>query len=100
MKESTQTILVFVNYTDELEYSLKKHERSYRAGSAAPLRTHFLEICQEMTQGKNYQDFLSNTENKSQLRKDLIGCTTLNIEKDITISTTKLFYIKSRRSRH
>ena len=88
MKESTQAILVFVNYTDE------------SAGSAAPLRTHFLEICQEMTQSKNYQDFLSNTENKSQLRKDLIGCTTLNIEKDITISTTKLFYIKSRRSRH
>ena len=46
-------------------------------------------------QGKNYQEFLSNTKNKSQLlkkfteyithenkRKDLMGRTTLNIEKD------------------
>ena len=47
-----------------------------------------------MPQGKNYQEFLSNIKNKSQLlkkfteylthentRKDLMGCTTLNIEK-------------------
>ena len=66
-----------------------------RAGSAAPLRTHIGKISQEIPQSKNYQEFLSNTENKSQLLKELtayltqentwknlLGCTTLNIEKD------------------
>ena len=31
LKESTETILVFDNYTDELEYSLKEQKRSDRA---------------------------------------------------------------------
>ena len=116
LKESTETILVFDNYTEELEYSLKEQERSDKDGSTAPLQTHIGEISQEMPQGKNYQKFLSNFKNKSQLQKnfteyltheniwkDLMGRTTLNIEKDsidVTISTTKSFYIKSRRSRH
>ena len=98
LKESTETILVFDNYTDELEYSLKEQERSDRAGSTAPLRTNIGEISQEMPQGKNYHEFLSNTKNKSQLlktfteylthentRKDLMGRTTLNIEKDTVL---------------
>ena len=51
-----------------------------------------------MPQGKNYEGFLSNTKNKSQLlkkfieyltqedtRKDLMSCTTLNIEKDTVL---------------
>ena len=37
-KGSTETILVFDNYTDELEYSLTKQERSDRAGSTASSR--------------------------------------------------------------
>ena len=69
LKESTETILVFDNYTDKIEYSLKEQERSDRAGSIAPLQIHTGEICQEIRQGKNYQGFLSNTENKSQLLK-------------------------------
>ena len=98
LKESTETILVFDNYTDELEYSLKEQERSYRTGLTAPLQTHIGEISQEMPQGKNYQEFLSNIKNKSQLlkkfteylthentRKDLIGRATLNIEKDTVL---------------
>ena len=61
------------------------------------------EISQEMSQGKNCQGFLSNTKNKSQMLKkfiidlthenawkDLIGLTTLNIEKDtVLISQTQ-----------
>ena len=107
---------MFDNYTDELEYSLKEQERSDRAGSPAPLQTHIGEVSQEMPQGKNYQGFLSNTKNKSQqlkkfteylthgnTRKNLMGCTTLNVEKDtVLISQSQqqsLFYIKSRRSR-
>ena len=70
LKESTETILVFDNYTAELEYSLKEQERSDRAGSAATLQTHIGEISQEMPQGKNYQKFLSNFKNKSQLQKN------------------------------
>ena len=69
LKESTGIILVFNNYTDELEYSLIEQERSDRAGSTAPLRTHTGEISQEIPQGKNYQEFQSNTKNKSQLLK-------------------------------
>ena len=69
LKESTGVILVFNNSTDELEYSLKEQERSDRAGSTAPLRTHIGEISQEIPQGKNYQEFQSNTKNKSQLLK-------------------------------
>ena len=46
LKESTETILVFDNYTDELEYSLKEQERSDRAGSTAPLQTHIGKISQ------------------------------------------------------
>ena len=98
LKESTETILVFDNYTEELEYSLKEQERSDKDGSTAPLQTHIGEISQEMPQGKNHQKFLSNTKNKSQslekfteylthenTRKNLMGCTTLNIEKDTVL---------------
>ena len=62
---------MFGTYTDELEYSLKEQERSGRAGSTAPLRIHIGELSQELPHGKNYQEFLSNTENKSQLLKKL-----------------------------
>ena len=95
LKESAETILVFDNYTDELEYFLHEQERSDSAGLTASLRKHIGEISQKMTQGKNYQKFLSNTKNKSQLlkilneylthentRKDLLGRTTLYIEKN------------------
>ena len=58
---------MFDNYTDELEYSLKEQERSERAGSTASLRKYIGEISQKMPQGKNYQEFLCNTKNKSQL---------------------------------
>ena len=98
LKESTETGLVFDNYANELEYSLKERKRSDRAGSTAPLRTHVGEMSQEMPQGKNYQEFLSNTKNKSQLlkkfteylthentRKDLMGHITFNIEKDTVL---------------
>ena len=91
LKKSTEIILVFDNYTDELEYSLKEQE-------TASLQTHISEISQEMPQDKNYQEFLSNTRNKSQLlkklteyfthekaRKDFMGRTTLNIEKDTVL---------------
>ena len=37
LKESTETILVFDNYSDELEYSLKEQERSDRARPTTPL---------------------------------------------------------------
>ena len=83
---------------DELEYSLKGQERSDRSGSTASLRTNIGGISQEMPQGKNYQEFLSNTKNKSQLlkkfteylthentRENLMGRTTLNIEKDTVL---------------
>ena len=53
-----------------------------------------------MPQGKNYQEILSNTENKSQLlkksteyltqentRKDLMGCWTLNIEENTVLTS-------------
>ena len=85
---------MFGDYSDELECSLKEQERSDRAGLTAPLRTHIGEISQKMPRGKNCQEFLSNMKNKSQLlrkfteylthentRKDLMGRTTLNIEK-------------------
>ena len=98
LKESSETILVFDNYTDEFEYSLKEEERLDRAGSTIPLRTYIREISREMFQGKSYQDFLLNTENKSQLlnkfteylaqeskRKHLMDRITLNIEKDTVL---------------
>ena len=98
LKESTKTILLFDNYTDELEYSLKGQERSDRSGSTASLQTNIGEISQEITQVKNYQEFLSNTKNKSQLlkkfteylthentRENLMDRTTLNIEKDTVL---------------
>ena len=91
LKKSTEIILVFDSYTDELQYSLKEQE-------TASLQTHISEISQEMPQDKNYQEFLSNTRNKSQLlkklteyfthekaRKDFMGRTTLNIEKDTVL---------------
>ena len=90
LKGSTETIFVFDNYTDEIEYSLKEQERSDMTGSTAPLRIHIGETSQEMAKGKNYQEFLSNTESKSEIlkkftkyltqenaRKDLMGRTTL-----------------------
>ena len=53
-----------------------------------------------MPQGKNYQEILSNTENKSQLlkksteyltqentRKDLMVCSTLNIEENTVLTS-------------
>ena len=58
---------MFDNYTDELEYSLKEQERSERAGSTASLQKYIGEISQKMPEGRNYQEFLSNTKNKSQL---------------------------------
>ena len=69
MKQSAETILVFDNYTDELECSLKEQERSDTAGSTATLWSLICEISQEMPHGKNSQDYLSNTEDKSQLLK-------------------------------
>ena len=98
LKDSTETILVFDSYTDKLEYSLKVQERSDRAGSTPPLQMHIGEICHETLQDINYQEFLSNSEDKSPLlkkfteyltqestRKDSMGCTTLNIEKDTVL---------------
>ena len=64
LKKSTEIILVFDNYTGELEYSLKEQE-------TASLQTHISEISQEMPQDKSYQEFLSNTRNKSELLKKL-----------------------------
>ena len=61
-KQKESTILVFGNYTNELECSLKEQGRSDKAGSTAPLRTQISEISQEMPQGKNYQEFLSSTK--------------------------------------
>ena len=91
LKKSIEIILVFDNYTDELQYSLKEQE-------TASLQTHISEISQKMPQDKNYQEFLSNTRNKSELlkklteyfthektRKDFMGRTTLNIEKDTVL---------------
>ena len=91
LKKSTEIILVFDSYTDELQYSLKEQE-------TASLQTHISEISQKMPQDKNYQEFLSNTRNKSELlkkvteyfthekiRKDFMGRTTLNIEKDTVL---------------
>ena len=46
-KKSSETILVFDNYTDELEYSLNEQERSDRAGSTAFLRKYIGEISQK-----------------------------------------------------
>ena len=73
-------------------------KRTRKTGSTASLRAHIGEISQEMPQGKNYQGFPSNTKNKSQLLKkftiylthenawkDLMGLTTLNIEKDTVL---------------
>ena len=89
---------MFDSYTDKLEYSLKAQERSDRAGSTPPLQMHIGEICHKTLQDINYQEFLSNSEDKSPLlkklteyltqestRKDLMGCTTLNIEKDTVL---------------
>ena len=89
---------MFHNYKDELECSLKEKERSDRAGSTASLQTHIGEIIQQMPQGKNCQEFLPNTRNKSQLlkklaeyfahentQKHLMGRLTLNIEKDTVL---------------
>ena len=73
LKESRKTIHVFDNYTDELEYSLKEQERSDRAGSTAPLRTHIGEISQEMSQLKlsrvpvKHQKQISANENVHQI---------------------------------
>ena len=47
LKKSSETILVFENYTDELEYSLNEQERSDRAGSTAFLRNYIGEISQK-----------------------------------------------------
>ena len=60
---------MFDNYKDEFEYPLKEQERSDRAESTAPLQTHIGKLSQEMSQVKNHQESLSNTENKSQLLK-------------------------------
>ena len=47
LKKSSETILVFENYTDELEYSLNEQERSDRVGSTAFLRNYIGEISQK-----------------------------------------------------
>ena len=98
LKESTEIILVIDSYTHELKYPLKEQERSDRAGLTAPLQTYIGEISQKMSQGKNYQKFLSNTKNKSHLlkkftryltientRKNLMDRTTFNIEKNTVL---------------
>ena len=72
-----------------------------RTESTAPLRSHIGELSKEIPQVQDYQQFLSNTENKYRLlkkfteyltqentRKDLMGRTTFTIEKD-TVLTSK-----------
>ena len=44
LKEHAETILLFDNYTHKLGYSLKEQERSYKAGSTAPLQTYIGDI--------------------------------------------------------
>ena len=63
LKESAETILVLD------KWSVKEQKRLNRTGSIASLQKHIGKISQEMLQGKNYQEVLSNTENKSQLLK-------------------------------
>ena len=57
LKESAETILVFDNYTDELEYFLHEQERSDSAGLTASLRKHIGEISQKMLKVKIMKSF-------------------------------------------
>ena len=66
MQESEEAILVFDNYSDNQEFSLKLQERINRAANGTE-KEYMGKSTQEMPQGKAYQQYLGNTGNKAEL---------------------------------
>ena len=64
LQEAEETLLVFDNYSDDQEFSLKEQERINRVTNCT-LRAYMEENAQVMPQGKAYQQYLENTENTS-----------------------------------
>ena len=62
LQEAEETLLVFDNYSDNQEFSLKEQERINRVTNGT-VRAYMEENAQVMPQGKAYQQYLENTEN-------------------------------------
>ena len=64
-----QTVIVFDIYIDDQEYSIKDSERQERGSST---RVHMGTNEQRMVNGKDFQNFMHNKENKSELVKRFV----------------------------
>eukprot|EP00794_Sanderia_malayensis_P005820 gene5820-6517_t len=69
-----ETVIVFDNYIDDQEYSIKDAERQERGCSA---RVHLGTNEQKMMNGKDFQMFMHNKENKDELIKRFVEFTCL-----------------------
>ena len=59
--------IVFDNYTDNAEFSVKQTKRKSRAGGEEGKRVYIGTDAQEMPQRDYYKDFLKNSSNKGDL---------------------------------
>ena len=59
--------IVFDNYTDNAQFSVKQTKRKSRAGGVEGKRVYIGTDSQEMPQGDDYKDFLKNSSNKGDL---------------------------------
>ena len=64
LQKAEETLLVFDNYSDNQEFSLKEQERINRVINGT-VRAYIEENALVMPQGKAYQQYLEYTENTS-----------------------------------
>ena len=70
LQEAEGTILVFNNYSDNQEFSLKQQERINRVTNGT-VRVYMVENAQKMLLGKAYQQYLKKTKIKLYKLPDL-----------------------------
>ena len=66
-QEAEETVLVFDNYSNNQEFSLKQQERINRVTNGRYYKSVYVRKLPKMSQGKAYKQYLENTENKAEL---------------------------------
>ena len=66
-QETEETVLVFDNYSNNQEFSLKHQERINRVTNGRYYKNVYVRKLPKMSQGKAYKQYLENTENKAEL---------------------------------
>ena len=66
-QETEETVLVFDNYSNNQELSLKHQERINRVTNGRYYKNVYVRKLPKMSQGKAYKQYLENTENKAEL---------------------------------